>query len=83
LASDAFRKRIQDLVVRPAIPPKRTDAPVSCPDWIYASRRLVENLWARLKDWRAVAIRYEKAVRYFLGVLCLAATADWLKVDKL
>ena len=26
----------------------------------HASRRLVENLWARLKEWRAVATRYEK-----------------------
>jgi hypothetical protein len=37
-------------------------------------------LWARLKEWRAVATRYEKLARCFLGVLCLAATADWLKL---
>ena len=29
--------------------------------------------------WRAVATRYEKTKASFLGVLCLAATADWLK----
>jgi transposase len=63
----------------PAIPPKRTDAPVACPEWIHANRHLVENLWARLKEWRAVATRYEKTAPSFLGVLCLAATADWLK----
>ncbi len=34
---------------RPAIPPKRNEAPVACPAWIYANRRLVENLWTRLK----------------------------------
>src|SRR3712207_5822960 len=83
LASDAFRARVWALGARPAIPPKRTDAPVACPDWIYANRRLVENLWARLKEWRAVATRYEKTARSFLGVLCIAATADWLKVAKL
>jgi transposase len=33
----------------------------------------------RLKEWRAVATRYEKTAASFLGVLCLAATADWLK----
>jgi hypothetical protein len=80
LASDAFRQRIWDIGARPAIPPKRTDAPVACPTWIYANRRFVENLWARLKEWRAVATRYEKTVRSFLGVLCLAAAADWLKL---
>jgi transposase len=78
-ASDAFRERIWNLGARPAIPPKRTDTPVACPEWIYANRHLVENLWARLKEWRAVATRYEKTARSFLGVLCLAATADRLK----
>jgi hypothetical protein len=28
---------------------------------------------------RAVATRHEKTKASFLGVLCLAATADWLK----
>ena len=45
----------------------------SIPDWAYASRRLVENLWAWLKEWRAVATRYQQTARAFLGVLCLAA----------
>jgi transposase len=83
LASDAFRARIWDMGARPAIPPKRTDASVACPDWVYANRHLVENLWARLKEWRAIATRYEKTARSFLGVLCRAATTDWLKVTKL
>ena len=48
-----------------------------------ANRRLVETLWARLKEWRAIATRYENTAQSFLGVLCLAATADWIKVSKL
>lgn len=80
LASDAFRELIWDSGARPAIPPKRTDAPVACPAWIYTNRHLVENLWARLKEWRAVATRYEETARSFLGVLCLAAAADWIKL---
>ena len=78
-ASDAFRERIRDLGARPAIPPRTTDAQVACPSWIYGNRHLVENLWARLKEWRAVATRYEKTARSFLGILCLAAAAHWLK----
>lgn len=80
LASDAFRELIWDSGARPAIPPKRTDAPVACPAWIYTNRHLVENLWARLKEWRAVATRYEETARSFLGVLYLAAAADWIKL---
>jgi transposase len=79
LASDAFRDRIWKMGARPAIPSKRTGLPVACPPWVYANRRLVENLWARLKEWRAVATRYEKTARSFLGVLSLAATFDWLR----
>jgi transposase len=94
-AADAFRDLIWDMGIwdmgaRPAIPPKRNDAPVACPPWIYANRRLVETLWARLKEWRAVATRHEKTARSFrrppgpssasfLGVLSLAATCDWLR----
>src|SRR4029079_15835458 len=79
LASDTFRDRIWDLGARPAIPPKRTDAPVACPPRLSANRRFAENLWARLKEWRAIATRYEKTATSFLGVLSLAATFDWLR----
>jgi len=52
---------------------------VACPDWAYANRNRVERLWGRLKEWRAVATRYERTARSFVGVLCLAAAMDWLK----
>jgi transposase len=78
-ASHAFRQHIWDLGARPAIPPKRNEAPVACPDYIYSNRNLVERLWARLKEWRAVATRYEKTAGSFMGVLCMAAAMDWLK----
>jgi transposase len=82
IASQAFRDVIWRLGARPAIPPKRNQAPVACPPWIYHNRNRVERLWARLKEWRAVATRYEKTARSFMGVLCMAATMDWLKVSR-
>jgi transposase len=78
-ASHAFREHIWNLGARPAIPPKQNEDPVACPEWIYVNRNLVERLWARLKEWRAIATRYEKTASSFMGVLCLAATLDWLK----
>jgi transposase len=77
--SHAFREHIWNLGSRPVIPPQRHEAPVSCPAWIYHNRNRVERLWARLKEWRAVATLYEKRASSFMGVLCLAATLDWLK----
>ena len=77
--SHAFREHIWSLGARPAIPSKRNAEEVACPAWIYANRNHVERLWARLKEWRAIATRYEKTAPSFMGVLCLAATLDWLK----
>ncbi|ANY84465.1 transposase (plasmid) [Microvirga ossetica] len=77
--SHAFREHVWSMGARPAIPPQRHEAPVACPDWIYNNRNVVERLWARLKEWRAVATRYEKTASSFMGILCLAAAFDWLK----
>jgi hypothetical protein len=77
-SSDAFGQHICDLGVQPVVPSKCSEAPVYYPDWAYASRRLVENLWAGSEEWRAVAAHHEKTARSFLGVLYLAAAVDWL-----
>lgn len=79
-SSDAVRGQVWDMGARPAIPTKRHEAAVRCPDWIYRHRNEVERLWGRLKEWRAVATRYEKLAASFIGVLCLAASMEWLKV---
>ena len=75
----AVRMLIWSLGSRPAIPARRNEAAVACPSWIYTNRNLVERLWSRSKEWRAVATRYQKTERSFMGVLCMAATMDWLK----
>ena len=78
-ASHRFRQQSAEAGAKPAIPSKRNQAPVRCPEWIYANRNIVERLWARLKEWRAVATRYEKTAASFSGSLCLAATLDHLR----
>ena len=78
-SSHASRDHVWSWGARPAIPAKRNEAPVACPDWVYANRNRVERLWGRLKEWRAVATRYEKTACSFMGVLCLAATTDRIR----
>ena len=58
-SSDAFRQLVRSKGTRPAIPTRSNEAAVACPAWIYNNQNLVERLWARLKEWRAVATRYE------------------------
>jgi transposase len=81
-SSHAFCEHVWDLGARPAIPPRINDAPVACPAPIHANRNRVERFWARLKEGRAVATRYEKTAESFLGVLCLAATIGWLRCSR-
>jgi transposase len=78
-SSHTFREHIRERGATPAIPAKRNEARVACADWVYNNRNMVERLWARLKEWRAVATRYEKTATSFLGVLCLAAALDWIR----
>ena len=42
------------------------------------ARHLIENLFARLKQYRAIATRYDKTARNFLGAIHLAAAVVWL-----
>ena len=77
--SDAFREHIWSLGARPAIPSKRNEAPVRCPDFIHQRRNQVERLRARLKERRAVATRHEKTACSFMSVLCLAAAMDRIR----
>jgi len=76
--SHAFREH-WGMGARPAIPPRRHEAPVACPDWICINRNKLERSCARSKEWPAVATRYEKTASSYMGVLCLAAALDWLK----
>jgi transposase len=78
-SSHAVRTAVWELGSRPAIPTRRNEGPVHCPDWIYVNREQVERMWNRLKEWRAIATRYEKTARSFLSALHLAAAYDWLK----
>jgi transposase len=48
-ASHAFRDHVWNTGARPAVPPKRNEAAVACPDWAYNNRNRVERLWGRLK----------------------------------
>lgn len=45
---------------------------------LYKARHLIENFFARLKQFRAIATRYDKRARNFLGAIHLAASVIWL-----
>lgn len=45
---------------------------------LYKARHLIENFFAKLKQFRAIATRYDKTARSFLAGIHLAAAAIWL-----
>jgi transposase len=80
-SSAAWRALIAALGAEPVVPahPRHKSAPPHDPV-AYRRRHKVENLWARLKEWRAVATRYEKTAASYLGDLHLAGAFEWLAV---
>jgi transposase len=45
---------------------------------LYKARHLIENFFAKLKQFRAIATRYDKRALNFLAGVYLAATVIWL-----
>lgn len=42
---------------------------------LYKARHLIENFFAKIKQYRAIATRYDKTARNFLGAIYCTATA--------
>jgi transposase len=61
------------------IPPRRNRKnPASYDKALYKKRHHIENFFSRLKDFRALATRYDKTARNFLAGVYLAAAVIWL-----
>ena len=45
---------------------------------LYKARHLVENFFCKLKQYRAIATRYDKTARNFLGAVYMVAAMIWL-----
>ncbi len=43
----------------------------------YKQRHRIENLFARLKDWRGIATRYDRCCELFLSAVHIAATVKF------
>ena len=76
-----------DRVIRPlasagksaVIPPRQNrTAPRPFDQELYKTRHLIENFFCKLKQFRAIATRYDKTARNFLAAVHLAAATIWL-----
>ena len=79
--ADHLRKRLAEQDAKVVIPARtRRKHPADHDPVAYRQRNTVERLWARLKDYRRVATRYDKLANNFLtGVLIAAIVSYWAK----
>ena len=72
--ADWFRNALAERGIRSCIPSRRgrKKASPQDPD-LYRQRHRIENMFARLKDWRRIATRYDRCADIFLSACALAA----------
>jgi len=78
--SEAIREQIEQIGAKAVIPRKRNSVKgnADLDKGLYRYRHLVENVFARLKHYRAVATRYDKLKRNYQGLVAMACTILWL-----
>ncbi len=80
--SDSLRAHIKQAGTRDNIPRKRnTKSSNDHMDWeLYKVRHLVENAFAKLKNYRAVATGFDKLKQSYENTVALACAYLWLKL---
>ena len=78
--SDWFRSALVARGITPCIPPKSNrKVQYRYDKAVYKKRHLVENLFAKIKDWRRIHTRYDRCAHTFMSAICIAATVIfWL-----
>jgi transposase len=78
--SDKIRAMLADQDITPCIPPRRSrKITIEYCKSLYKKRHKVDNLFAKLKDWRRIATRYDRCAHIFRSAIYLAATVIfWL-----
>jgi transposase len=79
-ADERVIERLKADRIAVVIPPKRNRIIQRDYDKdLYKARHLIENFFCKLKQYRAIATRYDKTKRNFLGGIYLAAAVIWLQ----
>ena len=70
-----FRQALAERGIAPCIPSHRTRKRQQPYDrLLYRQRHKIENMFARLKDWRRIHARYDRYTHTFLSAIAFAAS---------
>ena len=78
--SRRWRRALSQRNITPCIAGRRRrKEPVVYDAELYKSRNRIERLFGRLKDWRRIAMRYDRCAHTFFSAICIAASVIfWL-----
>jgi len=73
--SDRFRTALILRGTAPCIPPRKNRKVQHAYDaTLYRQRHRIEIMFGRLKDWRRIAMRYDRCAHTFMSAVAIAAT---------
>ena len=77
--SDALVETLQKRGITPVIPPKANRREPRKTDFaLYRERYLVERFFCKLKQYRAIATRYDKLANTFLAAVTMVCILFWI-----
>lgn len=73
--ADWFRDGLTARGIAPCIPGKKNrKIPINYDKALYKQRHKIEIMFGRLKDWRRIAMRYDRCAHTFLSSIALTAS---------
>ena len=73
--SDAYRQALAAKGIMACIPGRKNrKVRIAYDAMLYRQRHRIENMFAKLKDWRRVATRYDRCAHTFMSAIVIAAT---------
>lgn len=72
--ADWYRDALRTIGIEPCIPGKKNrKIPIEYDKILYKQRHKIENAFGKIKDWRAIALRYHRHAHTFLSAITIAA----------
>jgi transposase len=72
--SNGLREALSQRGIKPCIPSTQNrKQAIDYDKALYKQRHKVENMFAKLKDWRRIAMRYDRCAHTFFSAICIAA----------
>ena len=70
-----YRDALLEKGITPCIPPKKNRKELLQYDKeLYKQRHKIEVMFGRLKDWRRIAMRYDRCAHTFFSAICIACS---------